>query len=530
MKKKQTRRRRSLRIDSVAELLLAEKGGSETLVNVPKDFKEFASTCRIKSGSNFVPFDLYDYQVLLGELLDKYPRHCWFKTRQLGASETITAKMLHRSLLNPAYTGVTFSIGQKESSKLADRAKKMPQGQGINWEYESGQRLKAVGGGDLFFYPSTQNAARSLSSVTDEFFDEAGFIPKFESLYASAIPAQEMAGANAGRFLVSTMPEDGALSPWWQIFIGDCPGHIDVEEKLARIREERTEYGFGVDYWIDNAGWCKVLIHWKAHPIYSLVGDYLEQVKQKQKISDNQLYREYDLRIPSSTGSLFNLEEVKRQAVGKWRSPEPGHKYLLGIDPNFGGDDYYTALVFDITSHPFELVYQVRINKKTNLYCEQKALEVIDQYHPVLVAIESNSGGVVLMEHLQAKRPQLRVESVSTSNVSKRINTDRVAIAIESGDVIYPPDWQFCSGFVENDQSYPSEASQFLASTREAVSGHDDTVMAFAVAWAWLDVAIQLSNKQYNGLTASVDSRRKGSGDSRQARKVARKEFGRPAR
>ena len=163
--------KRLARVQSLAIANPFGEGQKDGVLNIPTNFVEFASQCRIKSGSEFVPFHLYDYQILLGELLDKYPRHCWFKTRQLGASETIVAKMMQRSLLNPAYTGVTFSIGQKESSKLADRANKMPQFPGLEWEYSSGQRLKAVGGGDLFFYPSTQNAARSLSSVTDEFFD-----------------------------------------------------------------------------------------------------------------------------------------------------------------------------------------------------------------------------------------------------------------------------------------------------------------------------------------------------------------------
>lgn len=476
---------------AIAKLPQLHKDGDLNL-DIPTDFVVFAAQCSIKSGSEFVPFLLYDYQILLGELLDKYPRHCWFKTRQLGASETIVCKMLQRSLLNPAYTGVTFSIGQKESSKLADRAAKMPQIRGLEWEYQSGQRLKARGGGDLFFYPSTQNAARSLSSVTDELFDEAGFIPKFDSLYGSATPAQKMAGDKAGRYLVSTMPETGALSPWWQIFISDCPSHIDVEEKMARVREGRGEYGAGVDYWIDNSGWCKVLIHWRSHPIYCDIPDYLEKVKREEKLTDEKLHREYDLQIPSSSGSLFNMDRVKELAIAQWQPPQPKHRYLMGIDPSFGGDDYYTALIFDVTQYPYKLVHQFRENNKANAYYESKIMDIIKQYRPQLVAIESNSGGIVLIEHLQAKIPGLRVEKVSHSSVSKRVNTDRIAIAVENGDVIYPSNWEFCNESIDGVSRHASEASQFLASTRQAVQGHDDTVMAFAVAWAWIDEATKV--------------------------------------
>lgn len=494
----------SLRVRAIAELerrrrereRATEGSARMNPFGVPEDFQEFAAECQIKSGSEFIPFRLYDYQVELGKLLDQYQRHCWFKTRQLGASETIVCKMVQKSLINPAYTGVTFSIGQKESSKLADRAANMPQFRGFAWEYQSGQRLKGLGCGDLFFYPSTENAARSLSSVTDEFFDEAGFIPKLDSLYASATPAQKMAGDKAGRYLVSTMPETGALSPWWQIFMSDCPSHIDIEAEMARVREGRGEYGDGLTWWVDTAGWCKVMVHWRSHPLYAFIPNYLAKVKAEEKLTDEKLYREYDLRLPSSSGSLFNMERVRELATGQWRSPVWGGKYLMGIDPNFGGDDYYTALVWDISRHPFSLVHQLRVNGRTNQYTETKVIEVIDKYKPVLIAIEANSGGVVLMEHLMNLRPGYRIEKVTTSRVSKQINTDRIAIAIESGDVQYPADWAFCGETIEGDRRYPPEASQFSAANREAVTGHDDTVMAFAVAWAWVEDAAKMFRTQ----------------------------------
>jgi hypothetical protein len=466
--------------------------GIEQKIDIPTDFVEFAAQCQIKSGSEFVPFKLYDYQILLGELLGKYPKHCWFKTRQLGASETAVCYAMQEALLNPAYTGVVFSIGQKESSKLADRARNMPQFRGFEWEYQSGQRLKAVNGGDQYFYPPTENAARGVPSVDRLIFDEAGFIHNLESLYASSTPSQSMLGDRAKRVLISTMPKGGTLTLWWQIFVGDCPPNIDIEEKIARVREGRGEYGAGVDYWIDNSGWCKVLLHWKSHPMYCLIPDYLDVVRNREKLTKEQTGREYDLEIPKESGSLFDMDCVKKQAIAKWDSPQPRHRYLMGIDPSFGGEDYYTALVFDVTQHPYKLVHQYRESRKANAYYESKIIEIIKAYRPQLVAIESNSGGIVLIEHLQTKMPGLRVEKVSHSSVSKRVNTDRIAIAIENADVIYPPDWEFCSEFSDGTTKRASEASQFLASTRQAVQGHDDTVMAFAVAFAWVEDATKV--------------------------------------
>lgn len=96
-------------------------------------------------------------------------------------------------------------------------------------------------------------------------------------------------------------------------------------------------------------------------------------------------------------------------------------------------------------------------------------------YQPVITAIESNSGGAVILEDLIVARSALRFEKVNTSAVSKRVNTDRLAIALEGGTVCYPPNWEGVG-----------EMKNFSTKDRKAVAGHDDCVMAWAAAWAWV--------------------------------------------
>jgi hypothetical protein len=52
--------------------------GDRDSTPVPTDFIEFASGCQIKSGMEYVPFKLYDYQVELNKLIDRFPRLCIF--------------------------------------------------------------------------------------------------------------------------------------------------------------------------------------------------------------------------------------------------------------------------------------------------------------------------------------------------------------------------------------------------------------------------------------------------------------------
>jgi hypothetical protein len=456
---------------------------------LPGTFLGFASSCEIVSGSEIKPFILYECQETLAQLLELHQYHCWYKTRQLGVSELIICWMLYRALKSRAYTGVCLSIGQKESSKLGDRAKGMWR---ASWEYQGSQRLKSRDGGNIYFFPSTENAARSLSSVTDLYYDEAGFIENWSSIYGSSTPAQAMAGEDAHRLIVTTMPEDGELNPTWQILASDAPPGIDVDTELERVRIT------GFSHWIDTSGWCKALIHWKAHPIYTLLGDYLDYVKKKEKLPDHILRREYNLEKPESGGSLFNMEAVKRQALGRWQLPVPGRKYLAAIDTNYGGGDYYVLGILDITGIP-TLVAQIRQRQETNLSNRERSVALIRQYKPVLIAVEVTGGGQLVYEALIEELPDYQIEPVKTTNSSKPVLTDRVALIIEEGGLTYPPDWEFCSAHKGDDGTLvPAEAQTFSVLTRSASTGHhDDTVMMLAVGLAVLGEAQKLSANQY---------------------------------
>ena len=99
---------------------------------------------------------------------------------------------------------------------------------------------------------------------------------------------------------------------------------------------------------------------------------------------------------------------------------------------------------------------------------------------PVLVLILVLKKRVICwQEHLGKQllvaRSSLRFEKVNTSAVSKRVDTDRLAIALEGGTVRYPLDWQGIE-----------EMKNFSTKNRKAVAGHDDCVMAWAAAWVWI--------------------------------------------
>jgi hypothetical protein len=205
--------------------------------------------------------------------------------------------MFHRSCLNKAYSGVVLSIGQDESSKISERIQNMPTFNGFQWEYQSSRRVKPVGGGNIYFRPSTDNAARSLPSVNDILIDEADFIPNADKIYSAATPSQKMAGDKAQIFVVSTISEKGEFGWFGQLFSKYNPDGLNYLDRIEKIRRGKGEHGAGFDWWIDETGWCKVLMHWRSHPIYSFIPDFLEKTKRDERLSEDQLQREYNLGI-----------------------------------------------------------------------------------------------------------------------------------------------------------------------------------------------------------------------------------------
>jgi phage terminase large subunit-like protein len=149
---------------------------------------------------------------------------------------------------------------------------------------------------------------------------------------------------------------------------------------------------------------------------------------------------------------------------------------MLMIDPNFGGSDNYAGLVFDITNPVTSLVAEYAESDRTTEYSRGRVLALADQYRVLALAIESNSGGKIIWENIQRDRPDLNALLTLTTANSKILNTDRVALALEQGEFIYPPDWKGMA-----------EMRGFSARTREAVAGQkDDRIMALAAGFAHL--------------------------------------------
>lgn len=467
---------------------LAKKEAEERLerdnpFNMPIDYREFAARCRIRSGNSFVQFETYDFQSVVNQIIDDHENTIIVKDRQLGMTETIGCRLLHQIMLTRSVSVAVISMTQKKSSEVSERIQLMPSAMTMKWKVKSATKIRPAGCGEAHFLPSVPDAARSLPSVKEFLFDEAGFVENMIEIYGCAVAAQEMVPASERKaVLISTIPPEGPLSEFWGMF-DDANGDILASEMLDLAREGGTNCGIpGLVWWTDEGGWAKIVISHKAHPLYGKDPNYLEKTKKRKKLTEAVLQREHNLGLNFGQGSLFWDVFLRDCAVGSWEGPIKGERYIASIDPNFGGEvdsDNWATQIWKLSldgKQPHSLVAEYAEANRTTEYSRTKSIEMFEKYDPELIAVESNSGGKIVLEQLSKERPGMRFELVLTSHVSKRVNTDRIALGIENGEFMFPADWEGIA-----------EMKRFSALKREASSGKDDRVMSFAAMGVWLD-------------------------------------------
>jgi Terminase RNaseH-like domain len=446
---------------------------------VPESAVEFIRSCRIRTGAGFKRFDLYNYQEELLKLLLAHSMVIIIKDRQLGVTEVMAALAYYLSLTDPAYSAAFVSINQSKASEISKRIDGMaPSEWKIKWRKNNESELHPEGCGIMRFLPSTKNAARGFPSVNMLAYDEAGFLEYFDELYGNGTSAQESVPEERRKIILNTtIPEEGVSHPVWGMFANDNADHSALGY-IRQAREGGTNCGIpGMLWWLDSKGCCKVIIGHKVHPIYGKDPDYIQSVIGRRKIPNSIAQREHNLGIEQAGGSLFNEASIEQQAIGSWAAPTPGRRYMGMVDPNFGGSDNFITQIWDITDAVASLVAEYAECDRSVEYSEDKSITLFDTYKVLAIAIESNSGGKIVYENIYRKRPALKVLLTLTSAASKKTNTDRAALAVEQGTLIYPSDWLG-----------KGELRAFSAQHREASAGEkDDRVMALAAGLAHLD-------------------------------------------
>jgi hypothetical protein len=449
--------------------LFERRESNETRVSrIPTRWEDFARLTKIRSGMSVINFEPYEYQkVLINQIAGHYGTII-AKTRQMGITECVASDVLHRAASNPGFTAIVLSRGQAESSNIAKRLKAMADSVPdlVELETRNTTDLRIKGGGRILFKPATINSCRGYESIAYIVFDECAFIDQIELLYLAAIPATEAVGADARIVLIST--PNGRNGFFWDR-LNSQNGDHDVLTYAQDLREFREERGF--NYWTDTVGWSKILLHWRAHPLYGRDLEYIDRIVQQKQLSRSSAEQEYDLSFNESDNSVFSPDDVRACAIGKWEQPMEEGCYYFALDTSLMGRDYTVCLIGKYDGSELSVVKMYRERKRTMEENIVAIGDLIRQYRPIAFSIEQNGCGTVYLQSLIKNHPTVSFEPFVTTRESKNELMTRLNFALQQRFIRYP-----LSAIVDELMAYRRDGQQF-----SAPSGlNDDCVMATA--------------------------------------------------
>lgn len=443
-------------------------------ISVPDTWADFAPLTQIRSGTKVIPFIPYDYQKVLIDCVESNFATVVAKTRQLGVTETIANYFLWKAVRNPGYVAVVLSKGFADTSNIAKRIRVMANSLapiGLTLENDNLTDMKISGGGRILFRPSTPNGVRGLESVSDLLFDESAFVETIDQIYTSAIPSTEMVGEDARLIFLST-PNGKSGFYWDRLALGN--GDKNVEEICESVKDGSIE---PLQYWIDENGWCKFILHWRAHPIYGANPNYLEDIRKRKQLSESAVQQEYNLSFNESDVIVFPADLIRANAIGNYEKSRNDRAYYVGIDTSTVGDDYTVCIVLAEFENRYSVAKLYRKRKMSMDFNIDQFLQIFEDYRPVKIGIEITGGtGQVYLEQLAKNWGEARIEAIRTTGDSKPQMIDRLLLALEKRTLVYPP------GPITDEMLGYRRTGPNLNKLEASPGGHDDCVMALSFA------------------------------------------------
>jgi hypothetical protein len=441
---------------------------------LPSSWPDFAKLTKIRSGDGVINFDPYPFQREVVAAIEQSKTTIIAKGRQLGLTESISNYFLWKACTKPGYLAVIFSRTQSDTSNIAKRLRRMVDSlaEYVTPVTDSLTDLELSSGGRILFRNSTAFGSRGLESVSDILFDEASFIDDIEEIFKSAIPTTSMLGDKA-RIIVLSTPNGQA--GWYFDKLNSNNGAIDL---LQLCEDVRTSKADPVQVWQDSKGWSKVLIHWKAHPVYGAQSDYLERVAESTGLPEADVRQEYDLSFTDSEEGVFSPILVRSATVLEALEKEPAEacSYFMGIDSASSGDDYTVGIVikWDREKQEYSVVDMYRKRKQSTESDIFHLAEMIEKYQPLAIGVETNSIGAIYLQQLKQALPSASLKGITTTQESKLMGAGRINLLLEKGKLLLPKS----NPIIEELLSFKRKGKKL-----EAMSGkHDDTVLALMFA------------------------------------------------
>jgi len=446
------------------------------LLAIPNTWEEFVALTTIRSGGSMVQFNPYLYQNIISKLMDKHNNIVAVKSRQLGITQIVLSKFLHRASRNQAYSSMCFMRNGDDASAISRRARQMLNclSEYITPDSDNVGYLKIRNRGEIYFKNSSREGSRSYDSVLDFLFDEAAFSENIQQIYAASSPSGALAGDKITKMIIST---PSAKSGWYWDKLNADNGDINIEELCINVATGKVYKDIPGLYWfIDQAGTVKLIIHWTAHPVYSKIPNYLQYRLEQDGTDWETVLREYDLRFIDSAIAVFNSALIRLNAIGEYENTiDYDAEYYAGLDTATTGNDYCTMPILKHKNGKFSLVHLYRKHQQTSEYHLYHLGEILKFFQPKITGIEVTGGvGQVYLEQLIKQFPELKFKSIHTTGDSKPVMISTLVLALEKQVLNFPANCPLIAEML----SFRKNGNKL-----EAASGkHDDTILGVSFA------------------------------------------------
>ena len=439
-----------------------------------------------------IPFNLYDYQEELLNIIHDNRFAIAKLPRQSGKSTTIVSYILHYVLFNQNMNVAILANKQSTAREILYRLKMayeylplwLQQGI-IEWnkgsiELENGSKIIAS---------STSASAIRGGSFNLIFLDEFAHVPNniAEDFFSSVYPTVT-SGQTTKVLMVSTPNGLNLFYYYWK----------NANKKKGE--KGKNEY-------------IPFEVHWSQIPLYpgGPLRDQAWKDKQIQNTSEQQFQTEFECDFIGSTNTLIsssklhimNFEEPLSKSpdgIDVYEEPKSGHNYIITVDTARGqGKDYSALLVIDITEPPYKVVLKYRNNLISPMVYPTVIKTIADKYNNAYVLIETNDIGSQVADVLY--------EDLEYDNMASTVYKGRSGQVISSGfggaqmhrgvRTTIPVKKLGCSvvkSLVENDKllihdiDIINELYTFVAKGQsfEADEGHNDDLVMCLVLFGWL--------------------------------------------
>ena len=444
-----------------------------------------------------MPFDLYDYQEEMVDIMHNNRFVICKMPRQTGKSTTIVAYLLHFALFNPQSNIAILANKGSTSREILQRLKTayehLPKWlqQGVvvwnrgNIELENGSKVISA---------STSSSAVRGSSFNIIFMDEFAHIdpPKLAEDFFTSVYPTISSGKTTKVFIVSTPKGLNMFYKMW----------IDAEEK-------RSNY-------------IPIEVHWSQTP----GRDDAWKKETIKNTSELQFAQEYECDFIGSQNTLIAPSKLrtmpykppitKKDCLDVYVEPDPKHSYVCIVDVARGrGQDYSAFSIIDVTQFPYEQVAKYRDPNISPMLLPNVVDNVGKYYNHAYVLVEINDigGQVADILHYDLEYPNIFQTSVmGRSGQTLGGGFGKTSqLGIRTTKEVKRKGCSSCKDLIEGDKlliwdlDTITEMTTYIAkgSSYEADEGYHDDLMMTLILFGWL------VNQKYFTEVTDLDLREK---------------------